>query len=41
MKELHLESNEKKNAEYDFNKIEARFAEGKQKINSLEIKLQK
>ena len=41
MKELHLVSNEKKNSEYDFNKIEARFAEGKQKINSLKIKLQK
>ena len=41
MKELHLVSNEKKNSEYDFSKIEARFAEGQQKINSLKIKLQK
>ena len=29
MKELHLVSKEKKNSEYDFNKIEARFAERK------------
>ena len=38
---LHLGSKEKKNSEKDLNKIEARFAEGKKKINSLKIKPQK
>ena len=41
MKVLYLGSNEKKNSGKDLNKIEARFAEGKQKMNSLKIKLQK
>ena len=41
MKVLHLGSNEKKNSEKDVKKIEARFAEGKQKMNSLKMKLQK
>ena len=34
-------SREKKNSEKDLNKIEARFAQGKQKMNSLKIKLKK
>ena len=34
-------SSEKKNSEKDLNKIEARFAQGKQKMNSLKIKLKK
>ena len=38
MKVLYLESNENKNSGKELNKIEARFAEGKQKINSLKIK---
>ena len=29
--------NEKKNSEKDLNKIEARFAEGKKKMNSLKM----
>ena len=41
MKVLHLGSYEKKNSEKDSCKIEARFAEGKQKMSSLKIKLQK
>ena len=41
MKVLYLESNKKKNSGKDLSKIEARFAEGKQKMNSLKIKLQK
>ena len=41
MKVIHLESNEKKNLEKDLNKIEARFDEGKQKMNCLKVKLQK
>ena len=41
MKVLYLGSNEKKNSGKDLNKIGAKFAEGKQKINSLKIKLQK
>ena len=41
MKVLCLGSNGKKNSGKDLNKIEARFAERKQKINSLKIKLQK
>ena len=41
MKVLHLGSNEKKNLEKDLNKIEARFAEGKQKMNGLKLKLKK
>ena len=41
MKVIHLESNEKKNSENNWNKIEARFDEGKQKMNRLKIKLQK
>ena len=40
MKVLYLGSNEKKSSGKDLNKIEARFAEGKQKANSLKIKLQ-
>ena len=36
-----LRSNEKKNSEKDLSKIEGRFAEGKQKVNSLKITLQK
>ena len=38
---IYLGSNEKKNSGKDLNKIEAIFAEGKQKMNSLKIKLQK
>ena len=38
---LYLGSNEKKNSGKDPNKIEARFAEGKQKIYSSKIKIQK
>ena len=38
---LHLGSNEKENPEQDLNKIEATLAQGKQKINSFKIKLQK
>ena len=41
MKVLYLSSNEKKNSGKDLNMIEERFAEGKQKMNSLKIKLQK
>ena len=41
MEVLYLGSNEKKNSGKDMKKIEARFAEGKQKANSLKIKLQK
>ena len=41
MKVLYLESNENKNSKKDLNNIEAKFAEGKQKINGLKIKLQK
>ena len=33
--------NEKKNSEKDLNKIEARFAEGKKKMNSLKKKQKK
>ena len=38
MKVLYLRSNEKKNSGKELNKIEARFAERKQKKNSLKIK---
>ena len=38
MKELYLERNEKKNSRKELNKIGARFAETKQKMNSLKIK---
>ena len=41
MEILHLGSSEKKNSEADLNKIEARFGEWKQKMNSLKIKLEK
>ena len=41
MKVLNFGSNEKKISGKYLNKIEATFAEGKQKMNSLEIKLQK
>ena len=41
MKAFHLESNEKKDPEINLNKIEARFAERKQKMNGLKIELQK
>ena len=41
MKILYLVSNEKKNSGKDLNKTETRFAKGKQKMNSLKIKLQK
>ena len=41
MKVLHLGSNGKRNSEKDLNNIEARFAEEKQKMDSLKIKLQK
>ena len=41
MKVLYLGSNEKKSSGKDLNEIEAIFAEGKQKMNSLKIKLQK
>ena len=41
MKVLYLGGNEKKNSGKDVNKIEERFAEGKQKMNSLKIKVQK
>ena len=34
-------SSEKKNSEKDLNIIEARFAQGKQKMNSLKMKLKK
>ena len=37
----YLGNNERKNSGKDMKKIEARFAEGKQKVNSLKIKLQK
>ena len=36
-----MEKKKKKNQKKDFNKIKARFAEGKCKINSLKIRLQK
>ena len=39
MKVLNLTSNEKKNSGKDLKKIEARFAEWKQNMNSLKIKL--
>ena len=35
---FYLGSNEKKNSGKELNKIEARFAERKQKMNSLKIK---
>ena len=41
MNVLYLGNNEKKNSGKYLNRIEARFAEGKQKMNSLKIKLQK
>ena len=41
MKVLRLGSSENKNSEKELSKIEARFAEGKQKMNSLKIKLEK
>ena len=41
MKVFYLGSNENKNSGKDLNKIEARFSERKQKMNSLKIKLQK
>ena len=41
MEILHLGSSEKKNSEADLNKIEARFGEWQQKMNSLKIKLEK
>ena len=37
MKILHLGRNEKKNSEINLKKIEAKFAEGEQKINSSKI----
>ena len=39
MKVLYLGSNEEKNSGKDLNKIEAKFAEGKQKMNSLKTEL--
>ena len=41
MRVLYLGSNEKKNSRKDLNMIEVRFAEGKQKMNSLKRKPQK
>ena len=41
MEVLYLGSNGNKNSKKDLNKIEARLAEGKQKMNNLKIKLQK
>ena len=41
MKAPYLGYNEKKNSVKDLNKIEKRFAEEKQKMNSLKIKLQR
>ena len=41
MKVRYLGSNENKNSGKGLSKIESRFAEGKQKMNSLKIKLQK
>ena len=41
MKVLHLGSNENKKYRKDLSKIEAKFTIGKQKMNSLKIKLQK
>ena len=41
MKVPYLGSNGKKNSGKDLNKIEARFVERKEKMNSLKIKLQK
>ena len=41
MKVLYLRSNEKKNPGKNLNKIETRFTEWKQKMNSLKIELQK
>ena len=41
MKVLYLEINENEKLGKDLNKIEERFAERKQKMNSLKIKIQK
>ena len=41
MKEIHLGNNEKKNSEKYLNKIEAGFSKGKQRMNNLNINLQK
>ena len=41
MKVFPLGSNENEKSRNDLNKIEARFTIGKQKMNSLKIKLQK
>ena len=41
MKVLHLENNKKKNSEKDLNKIEASFAEEKQKKEQFENKATK
>ena len=41
MKVLYLEINENEKSGKDLNKIEERFAERKQKMNSLKIKIQK
>ena len=41
MKVLYLASNEKNNSGKDLNRIEARFGDGEQEMNSLKIKLQK
>ena len=40
MKVLNLGSNKKKKSGKDLIKIEGRFAEGKQRVNSLEVVLQ-
>ena len=41
MKILNFGSNKQKKSEKDLNKIEAKFAENKQKLNALKIKLRK
>ena len=41
MKVLYLGSTKKKNSGKDLNKIEARFAEENQKMDSLKIKVEK
>ena len=41
MRVLNIKINENKNSEKNLNKFGARFAEGKQKMNNLKIKLQK
>ena len=40
MRVLNIKINENKNSEKNLNKIGARFAEGKQKMNNLKIKFQ-